>query len=290
MRHFLRTFQDSLSSKKFYASLPEKSFSSSVGYYFTLIFVVAIIFAAVISWNVLPVVNSFAENIGPTIIQYYPENLEVSIKDGVASHNQEDPVFIPFAVPTEQGFELPKEGEAPFRYVLVIDTNTPFILEKFEEYETLSYLGPDSFVVINDNGNPEVFALKDLPEDFTVNQQSILSLIGKFQPLTRLLPALLFVLMFIVGFFFYSLSFVRIILAAIIILAIHRLRGLNYSFKKSYQVALHASTLSIVLIPGILLFLHFDIPVPFLFTALTVIVATLFMPQPSKAMSVAESQ
>jgi len=281
MKKFLSTFQQSITSKRFYQGLESHSIKSSVGYYFTLVFIAALIFSVVISWNLLPTINSFAKNIGPTIIEFYPEDLEITIKDGVAHHNQEDPIFIPFAIPSATGFEIAESSTFPFRYALVIDTKNVYSEENFNKYETMIYLSQDNLVVAGEDGQiGTVTSLIKFPEDITINRRSVLSFIGDIQPLIRSLPAIVFFLIFIGGFFFYGFSFTRIIVAAIFIMLIYHLRGIKKGFGKSYQIAIHTSTLSFILIPGIFYLAGINIHIPFLFTALTVITAVLLMPQP----------
>ncbi|MBS3903060.1 MAG: DUF1189 family protein [Anaplasmataceae bacterium] len=284
MKKFLNTFQQSIASKIFYRDLENRSLRSSIGYYFGLIFLITIITTLVVSWNLLPAVRTLVKNIGPTIINYYPEDLEITIKDGVASHSEEDPVFVPFVIPNVEGFPAFESSSLPFRYAVVIDTKNTFDIKKFEEYETLVYLSKDYLVTANGEGRVEdLVALKDFPQDITINRQAVLSFIGELQPFVNALPVILFFLVFIGLFVLYGFSFIRVLLAALILMIIYRLAGLKRNFSKSYQVALHASTLALI-VSSLFIFINIipDVRIPFLFTALTVIIGTLMMP-PAKS-------
>lgn len=273
MKIFIQTLQNSIYSKEFYRNLPNQKVSSSVSYYFVLILFAAVIFTAFMGVKLLPTVNSFVRTVGPTIIKTYPEDLVVEIKNGRATHNKEEPVMIPF----------PEDMDVPFRYAVVVDTKSPFSLDKLREYNAPFILTGDSLVSYENKGQVKITSIKDVP-NVTIDRRQIVSWINTVQPFLGWLIPVMFLGFFIAGLVIYTSFFVRIILASLLVWLFYRFKKNNLPFKRAYQVAIHASTAAFVLIGIVGMLVPFDFPIPFLFTIITVIIAIVnFTPQPQES-------
>lgn len=263
---FAQTFQESIYSKEFYRDLPSQPVSASVSYYFILILFASVIFTVVTGVGAWPTVNNFVKTAGPTIIKSFPEDLVIEIKNGQATHNKEEPVAIPF----------PSDANMPWRNAVVVDTKSPFSLNKLREHDTLFVLTEDSLAAYeNDRGQVRIYPLKDMP-NITINRRQIVSWIDTIEPFLGWLIPVMFLVLFIAGLLIYTSFFIRIILASLLIWLFYRLRKNSLPFKRAYQTAIHASTLAFVISGIILMFIPFDLPsLPFLFTIITVIVAVV---------------
>ena len=262
IRALIQTFQDSIYSKEFYRGLPSRAMSESVYYYLLLVLLAAIIFAVAIGLRFMPAVNIFARTAGPAIIQAFPQDLVIEIKNGQATHNSEDPVMIP----------NPFSADMPFRYLLVVDTKNQLPVQDFDKYDTILLLTNNSIISQENKGQAKISSLKDSP-NVKIDRQQLTYWQNSIQPFLEWLIPIMFIGLFIAGFFVYASFFLRIILAALVIWAFYGMKKINLPFKRAYQVAIHASTLSFVLI-GVVSMLFMPFPIwPFLFTVITVVVA-----------------
>ena len=77
--------KNSIYSPKFYQDLLAKPFSFSVRYFVLLALIVSLIGTINFSFTVFPAIKLFVDDLGPKIINYYPNDLQLTINKGQVS-------------------------------------------------------------------------------------------------------------------------------------------------------------------------------------------------------------
>ncbi|MEK7507906.1 MAG: DUF1189 family protein [Patescibacteria group bacterium] len=260
----------SIYAPDFYKALLSKPLSWSIKYFFSFALVLAVIYTAVTGWRAVPAVNSFLNNLAPTILKYYPDKLEVVIKDGEAVSNVPEPYII----------KLPKElidywGKAEDQAsvpesFLVIDTRTRLIdWKEFLDYETVALLSKDAVVFMDKNGGVRIQPLTGVPNT-TINKKEIASILNRIEPFIKFAAPILVFVIFLGAYSVLVFNLVYLFIAALLIwLIATKFRGVNIGYKKAYQIGLHAMTSALLLEAFFKIFL--GVRVPYVFTIITLI-------------------
>src|SRR5690606_17254147 len=137
---------------------------------------------------------AFLNTLERRMYELYPENLVITIKDGVLSTNAEEPVFI----------DIPELHEAPeTEHFITIDTEAS--IEAYLDYKTL-FLVTDSEVVYPESDYEkvmtyEVIPLDSIEENATINKDNYTVFVQEvssfFPSLPRLAPIILIIGTFI---------------------------------------------------------------------------------------------
>lgn len=263
MKEFLENIKKSIYCPEYYQELLTKPFSYSFKYY--LLFSLCLVFIVTIpsSIKAVPKAKEGIKSASSFVVEKYPEELEIKIKDGKAETNVEEPYFI----------KIPKEGldssEKNFKTenLLVIDTKAGTDLDKFDEYKTVLLLTGENLVYYTD----EKITAQPLKEmgSITINKNEIKSFVAKATPyldaFVSLLPALILVALLLKFF----VLCVYLIFGALLIFVAAKIVKVDIQYGKAYQIGLHLMTLPILAttIEGWVPNLH----VPFLFTILLVV-------------------
>lgn len=268
----LDVIRGSVYSPDFYKALLSKPLSWSIKYFFSFTLVLAVISTAVFGWRLVPAVNSFLNNIAPAVLKYYPEGLEVVIKDGEATSNVVGSSSIPF--PPELLSSQIKSGDLnpDFKYLLVINTNTNLVdWKEFQDYKTLALLTKDALVFTDKNGGIRVQPLKGVP-DTTINKKEVTAMLDGIKPFIKFAAPILVLFMFLGAYSVLSFKLIYLFLAALLIwLIAKKFRKLDVGYKKAYQIGLHAITAAFLL--EICLQIFFGVRIPYLFTIATFLAA-----------------
>jgi len=209
-----------------------------------LTIICGVIFSLIISAQVSPLAQKFLSEVGAQVIRQYPPDLVIEISGGQASQNIEKPVF----------FFWPLLGDAsssslPFKHTLVIDTESDFEETIFRDYNTLFLLTKNSLVAANEKGEVQSRqALKSFP-DLAIDRSAVVSFIAEWRSWLKWLPSFAFLFFFWVGFLGYCLYFLWLLPCAFIFwLFLRNYKKQNMiSFKKAYQISLHAATFPLLL-------------------------------------------
>ncbi len=233
-----KEIQDSIYNVAYYEKVLTEKLSSSFVYFISLSLMVALFVSTVVSFRLLPIVRTALDNFGPELVSRFPENLVVTIKAGQISTNTEEPAVIPLTLGSSTP-GLPQN-------FLVIDPKNPFDEARFKTANTLLYATKDTIYVANEKGGIEDSeSLKDIP-DAVINRAQVVSWIGEATPLLAWVPFLIVGGIFFVSLWFSAMLALGLLLGALFIMAIGRLRGRKFSYKQSYQIGLHAMTLGIL--------------------------------------------
>ncbi|MEK7094135.1 MAG: DUF1189 family protein [Patescibacteria group bacterium] len=256
----------SIYSPSYYAHIKDERLSASFSYFVSLAIIVSLVATAAITIRVLPLAKNALQNLGPEVVERFPEGLVVTIKNQQVSTNVSGAVAIPFNLGTTT-LNLPTN-------FLVIDTENPFDETRFRNASTVLYLTKDTLYGANEDGGIEQSEKVEIP-DVTIDRATVLRWLGELTPILTWLPFIFVFAVFFAALWLISLVLLELLLAALVIMLTSRIRGESLSYKESYQISLHAVTLRVllgtvaVIGPG---FLAAFVFMPFLGVAMSLII------------------
>ena len=197
---FFKNIQRSIYDPEFYRGLLTKPFSYSLKYFVLFSLLIALVATIYLSFSLLPKINDFLENVGPTVLNYFPDDLKIVIEDGLASTNVPEPYFleIPFDIPEDIKMRPDVPGYG-IENLLVIDTRfDEATLEQFSSYNTIMLLNRKTLMYYDEN-QVTIQSLTVVP-NFELDKGVISSLLVKIVPYFRLVGPLFIIFVF-VGYF-----------------------------------------------------------------------------------------
>lgn len=261
MKNFFETFKSSFYSPEFYKQLNTRSLKSTFGYFFLFILLLTII-RAVSLYN--PLVNEAPKALKKSadeLINCYPDNLEVNISKGEASTSAKQPYFL----------SCDKSKPASESAFLVIDTNTPFSKEKFDEYKTPMYLTKNALVARKNDIETNTYSLEKV-RDLKINKNEINNLYKKaLSYFIYIGPGLLSIVSIFIYIGYISRLLYLLALSPLIFLISNYYMKKNLSYFQIYKTSLFA------IIPALSVELLLDLTkpwthfggFPFMFTIIT---------------------
>lgn len=232
--------KNSIYSKVYYKeTVLTESVNQSIKYLAKVSLLIATL-GVVIMTCFIPTTFNHVKSLMTSSISYYPEDLTISINQGVASINRPEPYFI--KVPAT--FLNPQNPAAvKISNLLTINTAEPFNIDKFKEYGTVILLTQKELISVDNSGSIKITSIAKFPnviitKDWLRDKEVYLV---KMLPIIAVLVLILaFILLFIVQFLGILIT---LFLYALLVWALLKIRGQEVTYKKSYQVAVHASTL-----------------------------------------------
>ena len=262
---FFKNIKNSIYNPEYYSNLLNKPFSYSLKYFLLLSFVVSLLLTIVFSFSTLPKIKSFLDIAGKKAIQYYPDELQITINNGKASTNVNEPYFIK----TPEDLKIKNIDN-----LVVIDTKNNFSLTEFENYKTLLLLTNNSLIYREKNNTKiTIQSLKQIP-NYTLNKPALLSFFNKVSPYLKLVYPFFIILMLLFFFSALTLRLFYLLVAALLIWIVAKIKKINIGYSKSYQLGMHLMTLAIIITQLVSLTLP-RVHIPFLFTAITLLAAII---------------
>ncbi|MSU56430.1 MAG: DUF1189 domain-containing protein [Candidatus Taylorbacteria bacterium] len=260
--HFFETVKESLYSPSLYASLPKRPLGASVKYFFLLSLLCTAVLLLVDGNKVMTDVAAFRDSFITKLVSAYPEDLEITVKNGAITSNKQGEFKIPFPV-AENTVEKPERA-----YLVVINTDEKFTLEKWEKANTQIWVGNDLVAWVDSKGF-KMGPASELPEG-TLNQALIDKYYKMLLPFLAWLPAAALVGVGVVFFFNFILHFFwAFVLAVLVLIIAHNLKK-KFSYGDAYKATLHAMTIGFLLS----ILEQFGVPhAPFVFSVLALVVA-----------------
>ena len=244
MKNFFLDIRNSFYSPSFYASGRGKPMNSAIGFLFFSSLLISFLMILGFTFAVIPGV--LASKPAEFIQEKFPAELAVTITDGKASANVEQP----FIVPIPEKDKL-KDGE--FENFLVIDTRPETTIAMLEDYKSIAVLTESSLYVSQDTGERRIIPLGEA-DYVTIDKECTLGLVeGLMAIVWIVIPVLLvfaapFLALFGTGYFL-VVSYV----GAIIPLVISKIRKIPMTYWEAYKTALYG-TVPIMIITTVWLF------------------------------------
>lgn len=263
--NFLNNIKDSFYNPAFYSSLKEQRLGISFKYFFSLIAVLSVIIAFIFGVKLAPIFS--AKNLR-ALVDFYPKELAIQIKSGVISTNVTEPYLIKDSV----GFSADSnDSKNEYENLIAIDTKTDFSVEEFSKYSTRLLIGKNFFAISKHPGQFEFNDVSKMP-DFSLSQSRIfhwIDLIGRYH---LGLSLLLFIFVFLSFFWFFSLILISLLVLALIILLFAKIKKASLSYKNSYQIALRATTVPLIL-ETVFILGNVRAPIPFFYSIFILVIA-----------------
>jgi hypothetical protein len=264
MNIFLK-IKNSIYNPKYYTELLQKPFFYSIKYYLLFSLIVSVVFGSILFVKFLPTAKLIVEK-GNQLSNYYPQGVEVVIKDGKASTNIPEPYLIKMPEDLKQ-----EDGKMVPENILVIDTKNKFSLEEFNNYKTLTLLTADSFVYENEQNGIMIRQFKDV-KDFKINKSIVDGFMNKIKPYFTIFYPLSAVAILFFTFMVSTAKLIYLLFGGLVLWMIFKIRDIKIDYKKSYQLGVHLATL-IVVIDLILTILAVQFHIPFFSTILLIIIS-----------------
>jgi hypothetical protein len=243
---FLEQAKSSIYSPSFYDEvITTRSFRSSIWYFYSLTLILSFITTVLLAINLVPAVNRFLNDTTASLLEHYPNELVLTFKGGHASSNVGDKE--PYVIPLPEGFKSTlSASDGDVQSMLVIDTTHPLDLTKFREEKTFALLTADELVMLDRGGSVKIQSLDQVP-DQVIDKKKVSAFVDGIHPLFKFAGPLLVVIIFLGLLVGSSLYLVYLFFLALIVLVIAKAKKRPLGYKKSYQVGIHAMTISLIL-------------------------------------------
>jgi hypothetical protein len=244
VKTFFYSYFKSLTSLSYYGDVIKAPFGFSFKIFLIWIWVVSFILAgyAYVKW-VRPL-GPFLEVLPSHVAGYYPQELVITIEDGVLSTNVAEPYIVPvavaerFAEETRQLFEQSVKGTSTddLENIVVIDTAASY--EDFEDYQT-AVLVTDTDVFYLDNHQVSAFSLDEV-DNVLIDRELVEQGLGQMVPvMQKIVPFMGVGLLFGAILFYPAYKLVYLAFIALVFWLITQVTRYKLSYEKGYQIGLH---------------------------------------------------
>jgi len=281
LKTFFQTFRNSAFKPLYYKDVLKAPFSFSIKYFLFLFLVLSLLTAATLSFFLVQKVNPYLNQLKTQAPEFYPPELELTIKDGSVSINQPEPYFIPIK---KEWFpeEIQKEIKmAPIDNVLVIDTQVE--PSEIKKYQTFVLLTKNDLAFMGNANEIRIQSLEQA-DDFTLNQKVVKQGWQYVTPYFKyIVPVMIAFLLIFIPLGTILGKFVYLLAVSVLTWMLSRLfrprpkddrplddkiQTINYA--KSLQINLHAITLPTVIL-ALFQFLGVNPQIPFFQTIILLI-------------------
>lgn len=254
LRIFARTFGRSLTDPAYYKDILSAKFFFSVKYFFALLFLSSLVLGISASIRVIkliPQTPNFVENAKNFLVNTYPAELKLTLKDKKITSNVKEPYFI----------DLPSENRnliQGFEHLIAINTGGG--VDDFKKLNSTFVLTADSLIASDAGTGYKVIPLAEtfskFPDGISVDRNVLRLILNEATPyFLNLIPKILKV-MAIVLITLYPLvrtvvnlgiQMVFLLPVSLILFVFARLVKRRISYPKTYQFCLHGMTIPVVL-------------------------------------------
>lgn len=274
--NFIKTIQNSIYSREFYKTIPQKTLWQTIKYFLLLILLLTVISLVSLFQNLVIETPTLIENLAKDTLSCFPKDLEIKISKGEATTNVEEPYFI-------QNCGSALREITNTNTLAVIDTKTPFSQSKFDEYNAQVWLTKDAIITKDGNDRTRLYSLKGV--DFTLNKETLNTIYNKFSPYLKFIGPVLLILAFLGIFIFHLFILLQLLLTASLIYLLGKIFKHDLNFSSSYKIGLFAATLGLILdtlVGSTSQWTNFS-GFPFMFTVITlgVVIVNVFLPKRS---------
>ena len=270
---FFKTIAKSIYSPEFYWRLHKKQFASSMKYFWALIGLVSLVITVILAPALIISEKTFINKTFPSFVEKFPGDLTVKIENGEATTNQTS--TITFAIP-EDNPQSKKLKENGIENILVINTLEDFGITKFEGAKTLIMLSKNA-ISFGSKDDLRIKSLTNTNLNITIDRNELASYGEKAKNKENKIDVATVIVLWIAILVYLSLKLITFFFLAWIIGLLLRGKKHHLTYKKLYQITIHAATLGILLE---VLHFFFLPSIPFLFSVITIMVALInFAPE-----------
>lgn len=254
LKNWFNTFKLSVSQPKKYSELSTRSFWSGYWYLFLLILLGVLFKTVLFTTEVVrsvPKIKSQLPQVKTQILNAYPAELVVNIKNGEASTN----VTEPYVISLQQ--VIPQLAEDKKTTLLVIDTDAS--VENYPLHKSLFLLTKNSLAYPARNRSTtsayEVFPLSDIKDSITIDKALYDQVITPVLPLVDKVPQFmygfavfaLFLFPVLGGFAFLNGSLFYLLIMTLLLLVVSKVMKRNFTYKTLFKASMYGLTVPLVL-------------------------------------------
>jgi len=256
LKTFIKTFKRSLTEPSYYQNILNAKLSFSFKYLFALLFFVSLVVGVSLFIKILkliPQTPKFVESTKGFMVETYPKELKLTLKEGKITTNVKEPYFIDLA-------EGKKASIEPFKHFIAISTRgNP---EDIKNLDSLFLLTSNNLIVSEGaaSGSYRVIslnnALSKIPNGVSLDKPLFSSILDKFTPyVLKVLPKIiigisLLILIFyplLRGTFGFIFQAIFLLPASLVLFVGAKIAKRKLSFAKMYQMSLHGATIPVTL-------------------------------------------
>lgn len=251
IKFFFDVLVKSITKFTFYKEINKAKFKFSLKYLFFLFYLLSligsIIFAGSLAVLVLPKVPSFISEFQNKANSLYPNDLIVTVKSGIVSTNQKNPYYLD----SLNQFNLSKG----YDHFLTIDTSDVASPGDIQKDKTAILITKDSVVTAESSQSSYKVYPINKDTNYQITKSSYSKLISQISPYLKYIKPGLIVLIILViilwPFLAAALSLgtelIYLLIFTCLLFLLAKLMKKALTYKKLYQLAIHAATLPIIL-------------------------------------------
>jgi hypothetical protein len=243
MKKLFSDIKSSFYDPAFYKAIKDKPPVESFKYFFSLIFLLALILAAVTSIAITPAANGLAKAAISIVRNSYPADLKLTIDKGMAATSVARPYKLRPPPELFDGAQIARLKSQSIENLIVIDTKSDFAgVKQFTAAKTLVLLTRDSYVGMGRGGGIQIYSFKSI-SPIVITKAYLEDKVARFLPLIKFIIPLLFIFAAIATFFIGSVFWLVVALVAgFIVWLINLSTKLGFPFRKVFQQTIHAAT------------------------------------------------
>lgn len=247
MKDFFTTIKNSVWNREFYAVMASRSPKEGFKFFFSLVLAITFVTVVFLSLAVVPIFISSTKFMADLVVNEYPKDLVLVIKNGSASTTVARTFKMTF--PTDQVWAKNVEDlrKNNFDNFLVIDTLSSFDNSKqFEEARTFILLTKDKIVASESGGG---YKVNPIPREvnLTFTKEFVAYWVAKIMPLIKYIIPFIILLTFVAVYIFAAVfNLFVILISALLIWGIATLTKRGGKFSEFFTTAIFAATLAIL--------------------------------------------
>jgi len=227
-----KNIKDSIYGPEYYKEVLAKPASYSFKYYFLFALIVSLVITVCFSFMAIPKIKAFADYGSTKIVELFPAELRIDVKNGQVSTNVQEPYFIKFPgeLKAKENSEISNKNLSNIENILVIDTKNDFNLDTFNSYKTFALLTKNSVVYYKDNGI-EMQPLES-SMNFSVDREKVASVIDKIKPYIKFVYPIVVLSIFVISMIVFCFQLICLFFGALFVWLVARLKS-EYGLFKS---------------------------------------------------------
>ena len=241
MKELIDNIKQSIYGPDYYRAVLTEPMRTSWKYYSAFALLVAVILTIILSVPLVFDANKVAHDFPPKFFAYYPDELELTIRNGIVGSSVTEPYFLPVPVELRDIKVL-----QTLENVAVIDTKTVFSIEQFNAYNAMFWVGLDQVAYRDERGAIRIEPI-DKNVSFVINEQKLRKFEERITPYYSLIGPIIVMAIFTGLVVAFGVNFIYLLFGALLIMFLGRFLKQTWSYGKAYQIGLHAITLSLLI-------------------------------------------
>lgn len=243
MKELIDNIQKSIYGPEHYQAILTQPLRASFKYFAALALLLTVFLTIISSIPLIMNANVFVHEFPAKFFAYFPDELEVTVVNGVVSSNVAEPYFLP--IPTELSAAMGSK-KGTLTNIAVIDTATPFSLDQFAAYKSALWIGRDQMVYVDDGGAIKIQPIEKT-FNYVLNETKLRGIESRMSPYYAYVGPLIVLAIFLVLAVGFASNIIYLLFGALIIMLVGRILKLRLSYRKAYQIGLHAITLPLLI-------------------------------------------